>query len=517
MIKIQTARIEQYNLKGDENLWVYNGLDCCVTHEIYGVLRSDVEKNVKHTYDFEMAMLGPALTMARRGLAVDHKKIQELKDHFEPLGDRYRYILDELVAPFYDDPKQVFNPNSPMQIIDLLYDRMAVPKQLKFEKGKQKISTDSDTLRNVMGSYFRAHYICKIILAIRDVEKRLSVLNSKLSEKNRLRTSYNVAGTDTGRWSSSENALREGANLQNMTDTLRVIVVPDPGYKLFYADLEQAESRTVAYLSGDENYIAACEGGDLHSTVVQMIWPDMGWTGDLGKDRKIANQHYFKQFTYRDICKRAGHGTNYVLQPPSLARHLQIPLRTATKFQLDYFGGEIGVRKLGDWHKQDPDAGFDRLIDMGEREGQLVYIRGAFPGIREWHKTTLDKLRETGTLTTPFKRRRMFWGRLDDATTDRQAIAYVPQSTIGDLLNVALYKIWDELEPEGVKVLGQVHDAVLGQFPDVGSDDYYKVEIIKRMENPLKVGDRMMLIPSDIETGYNWMHRSKDNEKGLSK
>ena len=175
------------------------------------------------------------------------------------------------------------------------------------------------------------------------------------------------------------------------------------------------------------------------------------------------------------------------------------------------------MRKLGDWHKQDPDAGFDRLIDMGEREGQLVYIRGAFPGIREWHKTTLDKLRETGTLTTPFKRRRMFWGRLDDATTDRQAIAYVPQSTIGDLLNVALYKIWDELEPEGVKVLGQVHDAVLGQFPDVGSDDYYKVEIIKRMENPLKVGDRMMLIPSDIETGYNWMHRSKDNEKGLSK
>lgn len=517
MIKIKTGRMEQYDFTGDENLWVYNGLDCCVTHEIYGALRDDVANNVQHTYDFEMAMLGPALTMARRGVAVDTKKIQELKDTYEPLADWYRYVLAEITAPFFDDPKHEFNPNSPKQIIELLYEKMALPKQMKFEKGKQKISTDSDTLRFLMANYFRANYICATILKLRDVEKRLSVLRSTLSEKGRLRTSYNVAGTDTGRWSSSENALREGTNLQNMTDTLRSIVVPDPGYKLFYADLEQAESRVVAYLSGDENYIAACEGGDLHSTVARMIWPHMGWVDDLAEDRKIAERIYFKEYSYRFMCKSAGHGTNYMLQQNSLARNLQIPLRTATKFQLDYLGGEIGIRKLNDWHKQDPLAGFDKMIDEGEREGQVVKVAGAFPGIRVWHTTTLDKLKKTGTLTTPFRRRRMFWGRLDDATTDRQAIAYVPQSTIGDLLNVGLYRIWDELEGEGVQVWGQVHDAVLGQFPDVGSDNYYKAEIIKRMENPLKVGDRMMLIPSDIETGYNWMHKSKDNEKGLSK
>jgi len=138
---------------------------------------------------------------------------------------------------------------------------------------------------------------------------------------------YSAAGLlvhNTGRWSSSSSPFNTGTNLQNVTKDLRGIFVPDPGYVLFDADLEQAESRVVAYLSEDEGYIKACEEGDLHTTVVKMIWPHRDWTGDLQRDRAMAEEKYYRDFSYRDICKRAGHGANYGLTVDSLARHLRI-------------------------------------------------------------------------------------------------------------------------------------------------------------------------------------------------
>ena len=112
-------------------------------------------------------------------------------------------------------------------------------------------------------------------------------------------------------------------------------------------------------------------------------------------------------------------------------------------------------------------------------------------------------------MTTPLGRRRQFWGRVEDGTTLRKAIAYVPQSTIGDLLNLGLYRVWNELED--VDILGQVHDAILGQFPKDKADEIIP-KILKCMANPLTVHGRQMIIPSDCEIGTNW----KDMKKYVS-
>jgi DNA polymerase I-like protein with 3'-5' exonuclease and polymerase domains len=112
-------------------------------------------------------------------------------------------------------------------------------------------------------------------------------------------------------------------------------------------------------------------------------------------------------------------------------------------------------------------------------------------------------LLNTGTLTTPIGRRRQFWGRLDDATTLRGAIAYVPQSTIGDLLNMGLYRVWNELCDDGVQVLGQVHDAILGQVPTEKVDELMP-KIVECMTNPIQVGTRTLVIPSSVEVGNTW-------------
>ena len=315
-----------------------------------------------------------------------------------------------------------------------------------------------------------------------------------------------MAGTETGRWSSSEAPWGTGTNLQNITKDLREIFIPDDGMTMFYADLEQAESRVVAYLTGDQGYIDACESGDLHTTVVKMVWKNMGWSGDPVQERKLAENPYYLQFSFRDMCKRAGHGTNYGLSATSLARHLKIKVAHATRFQLLYYGGVVSLDSVNRWHQQDPKAGFDELLAYGKVYGEkakYVEVPGAFPGIRSWHDNIANELLNTGTLTTPIGRRRQFWGRLDDATTLRGAIAYVPQSTIGDLLNMGLYRVWNELRDDGVQVLGQVHDAILGQVPTEKVDELMP-KIVECMTNPIQVGERTLVIPSSVEVGNTW-------------
>src|SRR5262245_20740338 len=131
-----------------------------------------------------------------------------------------------------------------------------------------------------------------------------------------MRCSYNVAGTETGRWSSSEDPFGDGDNLQNWTKKMRRCVVADEGYKIFSIDYSQAESFVVggcAVRDGrDKNYLEMCRSGDLHTAVCKEVWPNLGWTGDMGKDREIAEQPFYFALSYRDTEKRFGHGTNYI-------------------------------------------------------------------------------------------------------------------------------------------------------------------------------------------------------------
>jgi DNA polymerase I-like protein with 3'-5' exonuclease and polymerase domains len=66
-----------------------------------------------------------------------------------------------------------------------------------------------------------------------------------------------------------------------------------------------------------------------------------------------------------------------------------------------------------------------------------------------------------------------------------------------------LWRVWKELETEGVEVLGQVHDAILGQCDRDKIDDLMP-KVLDKMHNPLEVNGRTMLIPSSVEVGDNW-------------
>ena len=505
MVKILFNDLDPCELTKQETLWFYNGLDCCVTREIYNVLLPYIERDCKKTYDFERGMLGPAMTMSRRGVAVNPATSESIS---APLLAKQKSleklwgILTEAVIG------EKINPRSQVAVPKLFYDVLGIPKITERKGGKVKVTTNEASLEKIVAKYPRGKLLARILLELRSMKKKFDVINTKLDHRNRFLTSFNVAGTETWRWSSSASSFRIGGNMQNITKELRRMLVADPGYDLFYADLDQAESLVVAYITGDKNYTLACHSGDLHTSVAKMLWPELKWTGDSKTDRVLAETPYIHGMTYRDLAKVAGHGTNYGLSPKSLQNYTKILLRDAWKFYLSYVGGSIEKTILERWHKQSPNDGFNLLIDRGVevKGGTSIYIEcpGAFPGIKQWHDKVAQQIEVLPhQITTPLGFTRTFWGNPYDATTLREAIAFAPQSTIGCLLHIGLWRIWNELDGEGVQLFGNVHDAVFGQ---VKSEQ--KKELLKKIKdcmlNPISFGDKELLVPVSIEVGNNW-------------
>jgi len=502
---IKSNQLDKYRFTADEQNWVYNGMDCMVTHEIFEHLEPQLNENTARIYNFEKAMLGPALQIMRRGIRMDHIKRLELINTKSYRGEQeapgIKERMDNLVNLMNMYAQAIWgkdiNMRSPVQLVKFFYTDekgLLIPPITIYDKGQRKISTKAAALEKMIENYMRGEACARIVLRYRELKKKLEVLETTLCPDGRMRCTMNVAGTETGRWSSRGSPFSTGTNMQNITEELRNIFIPDKGYTMFYADLEQAESRAVAYLSGDEAYIKACESNDLHTTVSKMVWPDLGWTGDPDEDKLIAKQPYYRHFSYRDLAKRAGHGTNYVLTARSLANHMKIEQKYGIRFQLLYYGGMELETSLMRW-------GFSDILERHPakknlRDGKFyVHVPGAFPGIRKWHDDVAYELQSMGILTTPLGRERQFWGRLTDDTTLREAVAYKPQSLVGDILNYGLYRIWNELEPE-VQVLGQVHDAVIGQTKTI---DKHEKFVLDCLTNPINVNGREMIIPVELK------------------
>jgi hypothetical protein len=207
-----------------------------------------------------------------------------------------------------------------------------------------------------------------------------------------------------------------------------------------------------------------------------MVWPELPWTGDNKKDKAVAETPYYGHYSFRDLAKRAGHLSNYGGSPNVMATALKIPRDVATEFQAKYFM--------------------------------------AFPGIKEWHRWLISELKSHGTLTTPFLRRRRFFGRPEDHKTVNEAISYTPQSLIGDMLNSAMLAFWRKTK-QGLpaELLIQVHDAIVIQFPERYEDEVIS-ETIKCLETPL-AGYEDFSIPSDAVSGWNWGKATKGFKPGV--
>lgn len=443
----------------EERESVYNGLDCCLTSEILPALRSQMDEYTSRTYDFSRRLQGPVLEMRLRGVLVDQARksavIDELFEKVEQLEAQLeRIVLDGvgLVG---------FNWRSNDDLKHLFYDRLQLPEQ----KYQGRVTTNRAALEK-LEQYLLARQIVRHILMMRDLAKRISVLRTEVDPDGRIRTSYNIAGTNTGRFSSSESEFGTGTNLQNLEEFIRAILIADKGWKFGKFDAKQIQSRIFGAMEwnalADASYLDACESDDLHTLVAIMTWPDVPWTGDPAKDRALAEAKYYRHFSRRDLSKKLGHGSNFEGKPPTLSAQTGVPLNLVIDFQPKYFK--------------------------------------AFPVHLKMHEWIDNQIRRTGTLISLDGRKRQFWGRRNDPETLRGAIAFGPQATEAYIVNTGLHNIWQRRD---ALVMLQDHDANTVMYREEDEERVIPL-ILKQLEVPMTLAkDRPFLVPYDCQVGWN--------------
>jgi DNA polymerase I len=466
-----------------ERLWVYNGLDCCVTLEVLESILSQLDNTTGNTYALSRALQGPVLEMNLRGVLVDDQTrkatIQQYRADSERLERNLYQIVHDGVGftGFVNSGKtRAWRSNNLVAI--LLYDVLRLPPiRKRNDRGELTRTVNREALERLQ-VHFLAQPIINHILALRDLGKKIGVLETDIDPDGRIRTSYNIAGTTTGRFSSAFSDFGTGGNLQNIEERLRRVFIPDPGMKFANIDLEQADSRNIGALCynifRDPKYLDACESGDLHTTVARIAYPNLGWTGERSQDREIAERPFYRHHGLRHMCKVLGHGTNYLGSPFEMSRHTKIDKKTIEAFQETYFP--------------------------------------AFPAIPRLHVWVQQELIDKGYLVTPFGRKRWFMGKRDEKDTLKQAVAYMGQSMTADEMNLAMLAVW---RLNAVQLLLQVHDSILIQYRE-DQENVILPKVLDAMRISLELeGGRKFTVPLSVSVGWNWAKATEDNPKGL--
>src|SRR6266403_6282379 len=263
---------------------IYNGLDCAVTAEVLDVLLPQLDSHTSVTYGFSKALQGPALEMRLRGVRVDLARKAEVIDEFHDKIETLERNLERIVFEGVGLPH--FNWRSNPDLHTLFYDHLGIPV---IRRGG-RATVNREALEK-MEAYTVAKPIVAHMSAMRDLAKKISVLKTEIDNDGRMRTSYNIAGTSTGRFSSSFSEFGTGGNLQNVEESLRSILISDKGYKFAKFDAKSGESFVVGAIEwnlfNDPSYLEACESGDPHTAVARICWPELEWTGNLKSDKQL--------------------------------------------------------------------------------------------------------------------------------------------------------------------------------------------------------------------------------------
>lgn len=435
---------------GSEALWKYNILDACITLEC----AFELERELKEfgTWDFYQThiqpLIWPLASMQMRGLKVDTEKRKKAKEEEKKAVEGIEKQLRDVA----ENPD--LNLNSPKQLSEFLYETCNFPPQTK--RGSSKRTTDRDALEKLSRKFPDS----KILSSILEHRRRKKLLSTYLSipidKDNRIRCSFNIAGTETGRLASSKSVFGSGGNLQNVPKGIaREVIIPDEGYCFMASDYKQAEARVVAALAQDENYLSAFQSGeDVHTNVAEMLFSD-------------SSKRY--------LAKTVVHACNYDMGARTFA---------------------ITARKHG--------------IDINTKEAEELIERfhATFPGVRKnFHRNVKRKLKKNRTLITPLGRKRTFFGRWDHSLI-KEGYAYIPQSTVGDAMNEGISRFYYS-NPKGVQLLLNIHDEIFFQFREDLDPEKDIFPIVKRcFEFPIDVNGIEIVIPIDFTVGNNWQEVS---------
>ena len=425
--------------------------DADVTLRLKQPLEEEMQKNelTRVFYDIEMPLMPVLAKMERNGVVLDTKALAETGNHF-------RQRMEQLEREVYELAGHPFLLTSPRQVGEVLFEELKLNEKAKKTKSGQ-YSTGEEVLEGLRDK----HPIVGKILAHRALKKLISTYIDALPKlinptTGHIHTSFNQAVTATGRLSSSN------PNLQNIPvrgddgREIRKAFVPEPGCIFFSADYSQIELRIMAHLSQDEHLVNDFrEGRDIHAATAARVFHKE--LEEVSRDE-------------RRKAKTANFGIIYGISAFGLAERMEVSRTEAKELIDNYFA--------------------------------------TYPKVKEYMEKSVELARQRGYIVTEFGRRRY----LSDINSrnavvrgyaERNAINAPIQGTAADIIKVAMIRIDERFEREGIqsKMILQVHDELnFSVLPE--EFDRVKQIVIDEMEHAFSLSVPLL---ADCGKGQNWL------------
>ena len=438
--------LRRFNLKLSGNL--AEAAD--VTGRLASALRKEVDDlGLTSVYEEIDAPLVPVLMrMEDAGVKIDPAALGEM-------SVKLQREAAAKARDIYERCGVEFNINSPKQLGDVLFNKLALPMPSKFGKGK-KISTAVDVLEGLAAD----HEVPRLVLEYRQLTKLKSTYVDALpmlirGQSGRVHTTFGQTGTATGRLSSTNPNLQNIPIRTELGREIRAAFIAETGHVLLAADYSQIELRLLAHYSKDKLLVEAFRrGDDIHTLTASQVFgvPPLMVTPELRRAAKVVN-----------------FGIVYGLSAFGLSQQLGIEPGEARKFIDAYFEKYAGVR-----------AFIDTTIEQTRRDQKV--------------KTLFGRIRPIPDINSKNATQRGF--------AERTAVNTPLQGTAADLIKLAMIRIDEEIRKRGMKsrMTLQVHDELVFEVPE-GEVDRMKPLVREHMEKAHALEVPMLV---EIGAGRNW-------------
>ena len=438
--------LRRFNLKLSGNL--AEAAD--VTGRLASALGKEVdEQGLTSVYEEIDAPLVPVLArMEDAGVKIDPAALAEM-------SVKLLRESDAKARDIYERCGVEFNINSPKQLGDVLFNKLALPIPVKYGKGK-KISTAVDVLEGLAAD----HEVPRLVLEYRQLTKLKSTYVDALpalirSQSGRVHTTFGQTGTATGRLSSTNPNLQNIPIRTELGREIRAAFIAEPGHVLLAADYSQIELRLLAHFSKDKLLVEAFRrGDDIHTLTASQVFgvPPLMVTPDHRRQAKVVN-----------------FGIVYGLSAFGLSQNLGIEPSEARKFIDAYFEKYAGVR-----------AFIDSILEQTRRDQKV--------------KTLFGRIRPIPDINSKNATQRGF--------AERTAVNTPLQGAAADLIKLAMIRIDEEIRQRGLKsrMTLQVHDELVFEVPE-SEVDAMKSLVREHMEKGYSFEVPLLV---EIGVGPNW-------------
>jgi DNA polymerase I len=421
-----------------------------MTGRLAGMLRRQVEAQglVRLYQEIDLPLVPVLARMERAGVKIDRQALAQMSERLEE-------AIDRKAKEIYACCGQEFNISSPKQLGEVLFNRLGLPRPVKYGKGKT-ISTAVDVLEGLAAT----HEAPRLVLEYRQLTKLKSTYVDALPallnpSTGRLHTTFSQTGTATGRLSSANPNLQNIPIRTELGREIRAAFTAEPGHRLLAADYSQIELRLLAHFSKDPLLVAAfSRGEDIHTLTASEIFsvPPLMVTPEHRRRAKVVN-----------------FGIVYGLSPFGLSQSLGIETGEAKSFIDAYFERYRGVRKF-----------IDATLEEARRQQKV--------------RTLFGRVRPIPDILSRNANLRGF--------AERTAVNTPLQGTAADLIKLAMIRIDAAIRQRGLasKMTLQVHDELVFEVPDAEIEEMKglvreQMEKVYPLEVPLVV---------EIGTGPSW-------------